>query len=314
MQVLLHVLCLSQVLGANRLQAAWRWNTCGSIEPPRGHSLLSYASTRVRVDSNGELLCSCREEDSGSVFERVNLSIVNREGRIVTQVHATLYPCLIATCSQQVVNNANVMEISTITSVELLPKACNEIIELHQTNTTIQFAFTAQDLKEVHIKHCRNLLFSQTHTLVNTPTNTTNILPSNRALTVRNRVPFDTHNCILKQSGTLHVVFHEKIPHRSTREGHILSKRDNSPPTFSKSYYSVEVVENSPLGSAVTVVQASDDDQGANGEITYSMLPSENHLSADYFQINSTTGEITTTGMERYTLHQEFVFAELINS
>ena len=301
MQALLHVLCLSQVLCANSLQAAWRWSRCGSVEPPRGHSLLNYTSTRVRVDSRGELLCSCREEDSGSVSERVNLSIVNGEGRIVTQVHVILYPCLIATCRQQVVNDAHVMEIPTFTSVELLPEACNEIIELHQTNNTIQFVFTARDLKEVHIKHCRNLLFSQTHTLVNTPTNTTNTLPNSTTLTVRNRVPFEMHDCILKQSGTLHV---KKLPSRPARESHIIGKRDNNPPSFAKSYYSVEVVENSPLGTTVTVVQASDDDQGANGEITYSMEPSENLLSADYFQINFTTGEITTTGMERYMLHQ----------
>ena len=310
MQVLLYVLCLSQVLCATNRLSAWRWSSCGSVEPPQGHSVLDYTTgSRIRVDSNGGLRCSCGEEDSGSVIEieKVNFSIVNGAGRIVARVQSILYPCLIATCSQQVVNDTNVLEMTNFTFIELLPEACNEIIELHQTSNTIEFTFKAtQKLKESHIKQCKNLLFSQTHTIVNTSSNTNGLPSSGRTLSIKYRVPFDMDNCALKQSGTTNIVFHKKIQHRFAREGHVISKRDNNSPTFPKNYYNVEVVENSPLGTAVTVVQASDDDQGANGEITYSMEPSENLLSADYFQINSTTGEITITGTESMYMYIQF--------
>uniref|UniRef100_A0A3B5L9E8 Uncharacterized protein n=1 Tax=Xiphophorus couchianus TaxID=32473 RepID=A0A3B5L9E8_9TELE len=61
-------------------------------------------------------------------------------------------------------------------------------------------------------------------------------------------------------------------------------------PTFSQTEYMVEVIENSPVGTLVAEAEATDDDEGIYGQITYHIV---NKLAKDKFSING-KGEIFT--------------------
>lgn len=67
----------------------------------------------------------------------------------------------------------------------------------------------------------------------------------------------------------------------------ILNTNDNEP-HFSQAAYHFNITENSPRGTVVGKVEATDDDAGAYGEITYSLV-GDNH---NYFMIDSYTGSI----------------------
>ncbi|XP_076131066.1 protocadherin beta-16-like [Alosa pseudoharengus] len=74
----------------------------------------------------------------------------------------------------------------------------------------------------------------------------------------------------------------------------VLDANDNLP-VFSETVYKVRLPENSPLGTVVVTVSATDADEGANGEITYEF----SHISdkeARLFSINEVTGEINVIG------------------
>ncbi|XP_061575005.1 protocadherin Fat 1a isoform X2 [Cololabis saira] len=61
-------------------------------------------------------------------------------------------------------------------------------------------------------------------------------------------------------------------------------------PTFSQTDYLVELVENSPVGTLVAEAQATDEDEGIYGQITYHIV---NDFAKDKFSINE-KGEIFT--------------------
>ncbi|XP_049331028.1 protocadherin beta-15-like [Astyanax mexicanus] len=78
----------------------------------------------------------------------------------------------------------------------------------------------------------------------------------------------------------------------------VLDANDNTP-VFSQSVYQVSLPENIPLDSNVVTVSATDEDDGQNGEITYSL----GHISEEgkrIFFLNRKTGEITVTGQIDY--------------
>ncbi|XP_029113087.1 protocadherin alpha-4-like isoform X6 [Scleropages formosus] len=81
------------------------------------------------------------------------------------------------------------------------------------------------------------------------------------------------------RSGTLQIVVN------------VLDNNDNSP-VFSKSLYKVSVLENVPRGSRIIQLNATDLDQGLNGEILYSFSTHGDKNIFNIFEINSTTGEI----------------------
>ncbi|KAF7641129.1 hypothetical protein LDENG_00292750, partial [Lucifuga dentata] len=74
----------------------------------------------------------------------------------------------------------------------------------------------------------------------------------------------------------------------------VLDVNDNAP-IFTKLIYKAAITENSPKGTSITTVSASDKDKGANGEISYMISSSKRRLS-DLFQIDRKSGEVVLIG------------------
>ncbi|XP_033877229.3 protocadherin gamma-A11-like, partial [Acipenser ruthenus] len=70
----------------------------------------------------------------------------------------------------------------------------------------------------------------------------------------------------------------------------VLDINDNAP-VFTQPVYEVTLIENSPIGTLVVTVNATDIDDGVNGEITYTFKHNSDE-SSNLFEINSKTGEI----------------------
>ncbi|XP_076131063.1 protocadherin beta-15-like [Alosa pseudoharengus] len=78
----------------------------------------------------------------------------------------------------------------------------------------------------------------------------------------------------------------------------VLDANDNLP-VFSETVYKASLPENSPLGTVVVTVTATDADEGANGEVTYEF----SHISdkaARLFSIDEVSGEIKVIGTIDY--------------
>ncbi|XP_069619825.1 protocadherin gamma-B2-like isoform X23 [Ranitomeya imitator] len=73
---------------------------------------------------------------------------------------------------------------------------------------------------------------------------------------------------------------------------------DNSP-VFTQDVYKVSVRENIPVNSTILQVSASDEDEGVNAQITYSIKTTENIIYETFF-INSNNGEIKLKGQLDY--------------
>ncbi|XP_016061096.1 PREDICTED: protocadherin gamma-A1-like [Miniopterus natalensis] len=71
----------------------------------------------------------------------------------------------------------------------------------------------------------------------------------------------------------------------------VVDANDN-PPAFTQAQYHVSVPENVPLGTQLLTVKATDPDEGANGEVTYSFHNIDQKV-AQIFQLDSYTGEIS---------------------
>ncbi|KAH8859011.1 Protocadherin-like wing polarity protein stan [Schistosoma japonicum] len=74
----------------------------------------------------------------------------------------------------------------------------------------------------------------------------------------------------------------------------ILDENDNEP-TFDKQLYITTTKENSPIGTKIIKMNATDKDVGVNGEIYYGL--EMNELIMPYFQIDSTTGWIINSAV-----------------
>jgi len=70
---------------------------------------------------------------------------------------------------------------------------------------------------------------------------------------------------------------------------------DDNSPVFRSSIYRATVQEDAQTGSQIATVRAVDADSGANGEVVYSLVRHTNDDSELPFQINSTSGLITTS-------------------
>ncbi|XP_039474238.1 protocadherin gamma-A2-like isoform X28 [Oreochromis aureus] len=74
----------------------------------------------------------------------------------------------------------------------------------------------------------------------------------------------------------------------------VLDANDNAP-VFTQQTYKATVTENSPKGTVVATVTASDADQGSNSKVTYSITNTLDNIR-DVFKINQENGEVTLIG------------------
>ncbi|XP_042275786.1 protocadherin alpha-8-like [Thunnus maccoyii] len=75
----------------------------------------------------------------------------------------------------------------------------------------------------------------------------------------------------------------------------VLDVNDNSP-TFTKDVYSVTLSENTPVGATVAQVNATDSDEGLNGEVIFLFGKEVDSNIMDLFGLNQETGAITVKG------------------
>ncbi|MEQ2250208.1 hypothetical protein ILYODFUR_037520, partial [Ilyodon furcidens] len=76
---------------------------------------------------------------------------------------------------------------------------------------------------------------------------------------------------------------------------HVLDINDNAP-VFAKSDYSVMLNENAPIGTIIVQVNATDLDEGTNGEVVYTFSSIVSQRLLKLFDINPSTGEIIVKG------------------
>lgn len=76
---------------------------------------------------------------------------------------------------------------------------------------------------------------------------------------------------------------------------YVIDVNDNTP-TFSRSLYKIKLLENASFGTDVLTVNATDDDEGLNGEIIYSLAGHGNVKQKQPFAIHPDSGVITVTG------------------
>ncbi|XP_072558036.1 protocadherin gamma-A4-like isoform X5 [Paramormyrops kingsleyae] len=74
----------------------------------------------------------------------------------------------------------------------------------------------------------------------------------------------------------------------------VLDANDNIP-VFDQPVYEVSLPENSPLGTIVVTVSATDADEGANGEVTYE-INSLSEKALKLFAVDKNTGQVKVTG------------------
>ncbi len=85
----------------------------------------------------------------------------------------------------------------------------------------------------------------------------------------------------------------------------VLDINDNAP-VFTKDTYTVMLNENAPVGTVVLRVNATDLDEGQNGEVVYSLGHSVNYKLRKLFDVNPITGDIIITGLLDFELKDKY--------
>nr|XP_033949165.1 protocadherin gamma-A11-like isoform X12 [Pseudochaenichthys georgianus] len=80
---------------------------------------------------------------------------------------------------------------------------------------------------------------------------------------------------------------------------HVLDVNDNMP-VFAKDSYAAVLSENSPIGTTIMQVNATDLDDGLNGEVVYSFGKNVNNKLRKLFDVDANTGEIIVKGQIDY--------------
>ncbi|XP_072295750.1 protocadherin alpha-8-like isoform X2 [Eucyclogobius newberryi] len=86
----------------------------------------------------------------------------------------------------------------------------------------------------------------------------------------------------------------------------VLDVNDNVP-LFSIGNLLVTLTENIPIGTTVMQVNATDPDEGVNGELIYSFSNSVKQQLLDLFDINPRTGEIIVKGLLNYEEKEKYI-------
>ncbi|XP_067313466.1 protocadherin-19 isoform X1 [Pseudorasbora parva] len=76
----------------------------------------------------------------------------------------------------------------------------------------------------------------------------------------------------------------------------VIDSNDNNP-VFDEPVYNVNVLENSPINTLVIDLNATDPDEGTNGEVVYSFINFVSNLTKQMFKIDPKTGVITVNGV-----------------
>ncbi|XP_053253332.1 protocadherin gamma-C4-like isoform X3 [Podarcis raffonei] len=79
----------------------------------------------------------------------------------------------------------------------------------------------------------------------------------------------------------------------------VIDANDN-PPVFNQSVYKVSLLENAPVGALVIHLQATDNDEGANGKVSYSFSNHTPQKIRKMFSLKEETGEIRVLGSVDY--------------
>ncbi|XP_056328881.1 protocadherin alpha-3-like [Danio aesculapii] len=85
----------------------------------------------------------------------------------------------------------------------------------------------------------------------------------------------------------------------------VLDINDNAP-VFNKDTYIVMLNENTPLGTSILRVNATDPDEGQNGEVVYSLGHNANYLVRKLFDVNPITGDVIVTGLLDYEVKDKY--------
>ncbi|XP_032384234.1 protocadherin alpha-8 isoform X2 [Etheostoma spectabile] len=85
----------------------------------------------------------------------------------------------------------------------------------------------------------------------------------------------------------------------------VLDINDNMP-VFYEDTYSVRLDENAPIGTTIIQVNASDLDEGSNGEITYSLGKNVNSRIRELFSVDPTTGDIIVQDLIDFELEESY--------
>ncbi|XP_049441910.1 protocadherin alpha-8-like isoform X21 [Epinephelus fuscoguttatus] len=86
---------------------------------------------------------------------------------------------------------------------------------------------------------------------------------------------------------------------------HVLDINDN-PPVFSSPLYKTSIFENTPIGTTVITLNATDADEGTNGEIVYSLRSKGQDRILEIFQIDPITGAISIKANVDYEENKAF--------
>ncbi|XP_017282635.1 protocadherin alpha-8-like [Kryptolebias marmoratus] len=73
----------------------------------------------------------------------------------------------------------------------------------------------------------------------------------------------------------------------------IVSDINDNSPVCDKQKYAITIKENAPVGTFLLTVNASDPDEGVNGEIEYSLRSKNRGFSSEPFHLDSRTGKLT---------------------
>ncbi|XP_029917481.1 protocadherin alpha-6-like [Myripristis murdjan] len=76
----------------------------------------------------------------------------------------------------------------------------------------------------------------------------------------------------------------------------VVSDVNDNSPVCDKQKYTVTIKENAPSGTFLLRINASDSDEGVNGEIEYSLRSKIRGLTSEPFDLNSRTGELIVKG------------------
>uniref|UniRef100_A0A672YM16 Cadherin domain-containing protein n=1 Tax=Sphaeramia orbicularis TaxID=375764 RepID=A0A672YM16_9TELE len=79
----------------------------------------------------------------------------------------------------------------------------------------------------------------------------------------------------------------------------VLDTNDNAP-KFDQPTYNIKIMENSPIGSLVVHLNATDLDEGSNSDLIYSYSLYTSEKTQETFNLNPSTGEITVKGVLNY--------------